>query len=61
MLITEHPFHRTGRAGLPHPAPTYGDDAKSAERIGMTDGSQFTTGVTRSTNWQQFCLSRTRT
>src|SRR4029453_928845 len=37
MPITEHPLHRSGRAALPHPAPTSGDDAKSAERIGMTD------------------------
>ena len=40
MPITEHPLHRSGRAGLPHPAPTSGNDAKSAERIGMTDTSR---------------------
>jgi hypothetical protein len=38
--ITEHPLRRCGRADLPHPAPTSGDDAKSAERIGMTETSR---------------------
>ena len=37
MTITDHPLHRSGRAGLPHPAPTLGDDAHSPERIGVTD------------------------
>src|SRR5438094_36946 len=37
MPITEHPLHRSGRADFPHPAPTSGDDAKSAEWVGMTD------------------------
>ena len=35
--VTRRPPHRTGRAGLPHPAPTLGNDAKPHERIGMTD------------------------
>src|SRR5262245_19357599 len=37
MPITEHPLHRSGRADLPHPAPTSGNDAKAAERVEMTD------------------------
>src|SRR2546422_1001388 len=40
MTITDHPLHRSGRAGLPHPAPTLGDDAHSPERIGVTDVGQ---------------------
>ena len=31
MPITEHPLYRSGRADLPHPAPTSRDDAKSAQ------------------------------
>ncbi len=37
MSIAEHPLHRSGRAALPHPAPTLGDDAQAHEGIGMTD------------------------
>ena len=37
MPIAEHPLHRSGRAALPHPAPTWGDDAQAHEGIGMTD------------------------
>ena len=37
MPLAEHPLHRSGRAGLPHPAPTSGGNAKPDERIGMTD------------------------
>jgi len=37
MPIAEHPLHRSGRAALPHPAPTLGDDAEAHEGIGMTD------------------------
>ena len=36
MDITDHPLHRSGRAGLPHPAPALGDDAKSLQGIGVT-------------------------
>ena len=36
-MVAHGPLHRTGRAGLPHPAPTLGDDAKSLERLGMAD------------------------
>lgn len=39
MLIAEHPLHRSGRAALPHPAPTLGNNAKAHERIGMADVS----------------------
>ena len=40
MPIAEHPLHRSGRAELPHPAPTLGDDAQVTyplERAGRTD------------------------
>src|ERR1700723_3773171 len=37
MSIAEHPLHRSGRAALPHPAPTSGGDAQALRRIGMTD------------------------
>src|SRR6202043_3464245 len=36
MIIAEHPLHRSGRAALPHPAPTLGDDAQAHEGIGRT-------------------------
>src|SRR5712691_10341682 len=35
--VARRPPHRTGRADLPHPAPTLGDDAKPHERVRMTD------------------------
>src|SRR5579864_1778239 len=37
MIIADHPLHRSGRAALPHPAPTLGDDAQALVRIGMAD------------------------
>ena len=37
MIIADHPLHRSGRAALPHPAPTSGDDAQALGRIGMAD------------------------
>jgi hypothetical protein len=37
IAIAHDPVHRSGRADFPHPALTLGDDAKTAERIGMTD------------------------
>ena len=37
MTITHHPLHRSGRAGLTHPALALGDDAKSPQGIRMTD------------------------
>src|ERR1700704_3759726 len=36
MTIADHPLHRSGRAGYPHPALALGDDAKPPQRIGMT-------------------------
>src|ERR1051325_5961695 len=41
MTITNHPFHRSGRARLTHPALASGDDAKSLERIRMMEGRQW--------------------
>ena len=40
MTIADHPLHRSGRAGLPHPALASGDDAKAAQRIRMTDAGR---------------------
>lgn len=39
-MIAHDPLHRSGRAALPHPAPTLGDDAKTHERIRMADASR---------------------
>ena len=36
-MIAHSPLHRSGRAGLPHPAPTLGDNAYAAQRIRMID------------------------
>ena len=40
-MIANDPLHRSGRAALPHPAPTLGDDAKTHERIRMADVSRW--------------------
>src|ERR1035441_3806269 len=37
MIIADHPLHRSGRAALPHPAPTLGDNAQAHEGIRVTD------------------------
>ena len=39
-MITHGPLHRSGRAELPHPAPTLGKDAQAHERVRMTDFSR---------------------
>ena len=39
-MIADHPLHRSGRAAFPHPALASGDDAKSPQRIGMTDAGR---------------------
>src|SRR5580692_1361388 len=39
-MIAHDPLHRSGRAELPHPAPTLGEDAQAHERIRMTDLSR---------------------
>ena len=35
MTITRNPLHRSGRAGLTHPAPALGDNANATEWIGV--------------------------
>src|SRR5258706_2835420 len=40
MSIAEHPLPRSGRAALPHPAPTLGDDAQAHEWIRVADASR---------------------
>ena len=37
MPITGHPLHRSGRAALPHPAPTLGDERHALGGRRMTD------------------------
>jgi hypothetical protein len=32
-MIAHDPLHRAGRAALPHPAPTLGNNAQAHERI----------------------------
>src|SRR5665213_536119 len=39
MIIAEHPLHRSGRAALPHPAPTLGSDAQAHEWVRVADAS----------------------
>ena len=39
MIITEHPLHGSGRAGLPHPALASGKDAHASKRIRMANAS----------------------
>src|SRR5215211_5603803 len=41
MTITNHPFHRSGRARLTHPALASGNDAKSLEGIRVMEGRQW--------------------
>ena len=36
-MITHSPRHRAGRAALPHPAPTSGDDVQTHKGIRMAD------------------------
>src|SRR5271155_2097438 len=45
MIIADHPLHRSGRAALPHPAPTSGSDAQALGRIGMAEPSGREPGV----------------
>jgi hypothetical protein len=40
-MIAHDPLHRSGRAELPHPAPTLGEDAQAHERIRMTNPSRW--------------------
>lgn len=40
-MIAHDPLHRSGRAELPHPAPTLGEDAQAHERIRMTNTSRW--------------------
>ena len=37
MPIVEHPLHRSGRAALPHPAPTLGGERQALVGVRMTD------------------------
>src|SRR5713101_2395802 len=39
-MIAHDPLHGSGRAALPHPALALGDDAHTAQGIGMTDDRQ---------------------
>ena len=39
-MVAHNPLNRSGRAELPHPALASGDDAKAAQRIGVTDAGR---------------------
>ena len=39
-MVTHNPLYGSGRAGLPHPALTSGDDAQSAQGIRMTNAGR---------------------
>jgi hypothetical protein len=39
MSFAEHRLHSSGRAALPHPAPTLGDSAQAHEGIRVADAS----------------------
>jgi hypothetical protein len=39
-MIAHGPLRRSGRAELPHPAPTLGEDAETYQRIRLTDRSR---------------------
>src|SRR5437016_1256032 len=39
IMVAHNPLHRSGRAGLLHPALASGNDAKAYPRIRMTDAS----------------------
>ena len=39
-MIAHNPLHGSGQAGFPHPALALGNDAHTAQGIGMTDGRQ---------------------
>src|SRR2546422_696128 len=39
-MIAHDPLHRSGRAALPHPAPTSGEDAQTHEGIRVADTSR---------------------
>jgi hypothetical protein len=45
MIIAEHPLHRSGRAALPHPAPTLGSDAQAHEGIRVADTGGWKPGI----------------
>ena len=40
MPIAEHPLLRSGRAELPHPAPTLSDNAEPHQRIRMANADR---------------------
>ena len=40
MMVAHNPLHRSGLAAFPHPALASGDDAKAAQRIGMTNAGK---------------------
>src|SRR6202049_2265632 len=40
IMFAHNPLHGSGQAGFPHPALALGDDAHTAQGIGMTDGRQ---------------------
>ena len=47
-MIAYSPLHGSGRAAFPHPALASGDDAKVAQRIGVTDACGWQPAVEES-------------
>jgi hypothetical protein len=61
-MIAHDPLHRSGRAELPHPAPTLGDDAQAHERIRMTNTSRWELSRNKAPHaapWQVVTLAAT--
>jgi hypothetical protein len=54
MTVTRNPLHGSGRAALPHPAPTSGDHVKSPQGIRVTNARMNRTCLSR------FATCRTR-
>jgi hypothetical protein len=60
MIIADHPLHRSGRAALPHPAPTLGDDAQAHEWVRVADAGGREPGVEQGPHaapWQVIALT----
>lgn len=44
-MVTHNPLHRSGRAALPHPAPTLGRDGQSLIRVRVVDAERGQVGA----------------
>ena len=60
MSVTQHPLHRSVRAGLPHTAPASGRDDQTLVRVGVADGGcgqPMRNQAMHSTPWQVMGLA----